>query len=274
MQEAQIDFFKIEIAGLKIEVECRYHIVLRFCRNYLASFDKPDFVVRASEEEIIAGRLPNAENMKHIEGVAFRFADEYTESNVICRKISEEMIGFNTLLMHGSVVAKDGYAYMFTAPSGVGKTTRTKFFLDLYPGSIVVNGDKPFIKVTSTEAIACGTPWCGKEGWNTNVMVPLRAIFLLERAEEGEESSIEEVSLGKAFPFLLQQTYRPDKPDSMRKTLQLLKFLEGKVKIYKFRSTPTEDSVRLAYEKARPSYVESARIAHDDINMLKEHENI
>ena len=28
--------------------------------------------------------------------------------------------------------------------------------------------------------------------------------------------------------------------------------LEGKVKIYKFVSTPTEDSVRLAYETARP----------------------
>ena len=158
----------------------------------------------------------------------------------------------DTFLMHGSVVALDNQAYMFTAPSGVGKTTRTRLWLDLYPDSIVVNGDKPLIKITSTEAIACGTPWCGKEGWNTNTMVPLRAIFLLERADEGEESSCEEISLGKAFPFLLQQTHRPEDPDLMRKTLSLLKSLEGKVKIYRFRSTPTEDSVRLAYETARP----------------------
>ena len=271
MQEEQIEFFKIEIAGIKIEVECKYHIVLNFCHKYLASFEKPDFVVRASSEDLIAGRLPDAEKMNHFTGVAFRFADEYIESSVICQKITEEMISFNTLLMHGSVVAKDGYAYMFTAPSGVGKTTRTKIFRNLYPDSIIVNGDKPFIKVTSTEVVACGTPWCGKEGWNTNIMVPLRAIFLLERVKDGEESSVEEISLGKAFPFLLQQTYRSKKPELMRKTLQLLKLFDGKLKIYKYRSSPTEESVRLAYEAARPNDEESIGGVYDSGNDSEQH---
>ena len=188
----------------------------------------------------------------NVDVVDYQRSKQEIEANAVYREICDEMPRFNTFLMHGSVIAKDGYAYMFTAPSGIGKTTRTRLWLDLYPDAIVVNGDKPLIKITSSEAIACGTPWCGKEGWNTNTMVPLRAIFLLERAEEGEKSSIEEISLGKAFPFLLQQTYRPEDPDLMRKTLALLKSLEGKVKIYKFRSTPTEESVRLAYETARP----------------------
>ena len=248
--EERIEFFKIEIAGKKIEVECKYRIVLRFCRKYLASFDKPDFVVRASLEELVAGRMPIVNSMSQFEGVAFRFADEFTEPYVIYRKIAEKMISYNTFLIHGSVVAKDGYAYMFTAPSGVGKTTRTRIWLDIYPDSIVINGDKPLIKINETQAIACGTPWCGKEGWNTNTMMPLRAIFLLERARDGEESSIEEVNIGKAFPFLLQQTYRPKDSNLMRATLLLLKALEGKVKIYRFRSTPTAESIQLAYETA------------------------
>lgn len=254
-QEGHIEYFKIEIAGTKIEVECRFRIVLRVCRNYLAKFDKPDFVVRASLEELIASRLPNADKINHFAGVAFRFADEYAEPYIIYHKIAERMVDFNTFLMHGSVVAKDGYAYMFTASSGVGKTTRTRIWLDCFPGSIVVNGDKPLIKITSTQAIACGTPWCGKEGWNTNTMVPLRAIFLLERAREGEESSIEEVSIGNAFPFLLKQTYRPEDPNLMKKTLSLLKSLEGKVKFYRFWSTPTAESVQLAYETSQVLYL-------------------
>ena len=93
MQETQIEFFKIELAGIRIEVECRYHIVLRFCRNYLASFDKPDFVVRTTLDELIANRLPYDEKITSYPGVAFRFADEFTESYVIDQKIAERLKG-------------------------------------------------------------------------------------------------------------------------------------------------------------------------------------
>lgn len=245
-----IFYFKIILAGIKIEVECRNSSDFAFCKNYLSAFDSPDFVVRASLDEIKKAEKELADRFsitdfanKEIRGI---------ENQIIYRKIVEQSINYNTLLVHGSVVAMSGNGYMFTAPSGVGKTTRTRIFRNIYPDSIVVNGDKPLIKITSTQAIACGTPWCGKEGWNSNTMVPLRAIFLLERADEGENSSIEEVSIGRAFPALLQQTYRPDAPDLMKKTLFLLKSLENKVKIYRFRSAPTEESVRLAYETAKP----------------------
>ena len=60
--------------------------------------------------------------------------------------------------------------------------------------------------MSGNEVIACGTPWCGKEGWNTNIMVPLRAVFLLERAEE---DSIEEISLGQAFAITDITTVAP-----------------------------------------------------------------
>ena len=110
----------------------------------------------------------------------------------------------------------------------------------------------PFIKVTDTQLLACGSPWCGKEGWNTNTMVPLRAIFILERVCEGEENSIEELSIGKALPTLLQQTYIPEDAHLAKSVINLLMNFNGKVKFYKFRSAPTPDAVRLAYETARP----------------------
>ena len=116
----------------------------------------------------------------------------------------------------------------------------------------MVNGDKPLIKIDDAQAIACGTPWCGKEGWNTNTMVSLRAIFLLERVADGEADSIEELTFRKAFPYLLNQVYCPKEPELMKKTLSLLKTLDGRVKIYKFRSTPTKEAVKLSYETAKP----------------------
>lgn len=252
------------IAELNIEIECLYCNAFNSFNKYRSFNILQDIKVVISqndiEEELINHpEIKSPDIFVDNENVAVTYDYGCLEPFVALKQLANDVIFFDTFLMHGSVVAKDGFAYMFTAASGVGKTTRTKLFLDLYPDSIVVNGDKPLIKVTSSEILACGTPWCGKEGWNTNTMVPLRAIFLLERAEEGEESSCEEVSLGKAFPFLLQQTYRPEDPDLMRKTLSLLKSLEGKVKIYKFRSTPTEESVRLAYETARPKILDSKK---------------
>ena len=240
-------FFKITLAGKNIIVKCRGKKGFTACKDYLAEFSQEDFSVYVSESIL-------EENYSRL----VKFSDDKIsneiielESVLISQEIARNMLSYNTFLMHGSVVALDNKAYMFSASSGVGKTTRTRLWLSMYPGSLVVNGDKPLIKITDSQAIACGTPWCGKEGWNTNTMVPLRAIFLLERADEREKSSIEEISLGKAIPFLLQQTYCPEEPELMRKTLALLKSLEGKVKIYRFCSTQTEDSIRLAYETAK-----------------------
>lgn len=246
-----IEVFKLSIAQINIEVTCRERTVFKECKGYLSSFAVPDLIISASmaELEAEANLLPPI--TESYEGVATTRFYGNIESKIIQQKIADNIPLFDSIVMHGSVVAFNNRGYMFTAPSGVGKTTRTRIWLDLYPSSIVVNGDKPIIKITDTQAFACGTPWCGKEGWNANTMVPLKAIFLLERADAEEESSVEEINIGKGFPFLLQQTHRPKDLGMMRKTLHLLKSLEGKVKIYKFRSTPTEESVKLAYETAK-----------------------
>lgn len=111
------------------------------------------------ELELEASKLPPIEEW--YEGVATtRFYGDI-ENEIIQKKIADVMPSFNTFLMHGSVVSLNNQAYMFTAPSGTGKTTRTRLWVDEYPSSIVINGDKPLIKVTEEDIFACGTPWCG-----------------------------------------------------------------------------------------------------------------
>ena len=244
--------FQLQLAGKILDIKCTNQSVVSSFKEYIYSSNDHDCEIQVSQSEIDSERrVINCYEQNGITTVTTD-SDKSIEGLLVQRKIVESMLQFDTFLMHGSVVAKNNYAYMFTAPSGVGKTTRTLIWMDLYPDSIVVNGDKPLIKISPTQVWACGTPWSGKEGLNTNTMVALRAIFLLERADDGEKTTIEEISFGKAFPFLFQQIYRPEDPDMMRKTLSLLQSLEGKVRFYKFRSTPTEDAVQLAYETARP----------------------
>ena len=245
---------KIKVAGVKICINYPGKLLADLYKDYQDSFDVPDIRVVVSEKEIEDQRADRngTDNGLFNDSVLVWYNDIPQLTNIVLRKIANYMPYFNTVLMHGAVVAKNNSAYMFMAPSGTGKTTRVKLWLKEYEDSIVINGDKPFIIIKDTCAMACGSPWCGKEGWNTNKVVPLRAIFLLERANEFEESRIEEISIARAFPTLLQQTYRPKDINTMRMTLTLLKSLQGKVKFYHFYSKPTLESIRLAHEISKP----------------------
>lgn len=241
--------FLIKLADKNINIHCKYDKVYYKCIDYLSNERDSDFSITITPDDLLNERLAMKRNTENRVSV---FSDMIVEETAVYRKICYNLLDYSILLFHGAVVSYEGNAYMFMAKSGVGKTTRAKLWLDEFPGSFIVNGDKPLIEFKESEVIAYGTPWCGKENWNTNISVPLRAIFILERAEDDEDNSISELTLPNAAPFLLQQTLHPDDPEKIRKVLNLIKALDGKVKIYKFRSTRTSAAIRLAYETAKP----------------------
>ena len=253
--------FQILLAGRTIEICSMGDQIYNTCYPYLLSPGNdihPTISVSVTaaglrNEKAEARRL---EDQRGAAGHQYRF-DSQLETMAVYRQICEAMPAFDTFLMHGSVVSCDGEGYMFTAPSGMGKTTRALCFLEEFPGSIVVNGDKPLLKVTDDAVIAYGTPWCGKENLNTNTSVPLRAIFLVERAEDGEQDAVTELTFSQAFPVLLQQTYRPADPEAMKKTLRLLAAMRGKTRFFRCRTAPTREAMRLAWETAQAQAADS-----------------
>ena len=194
----------------------------------------PDIEIRSNEG------LINAEYERCKPSLGENFDSFVVERIAVHRLLSEKLLSFDTFLMHGAVVAVDDSAYMFTAQNGIGKTTHIRSWLENAPGAYVVNGDKPFIIVREAGEypLACGSPWAGKENLQTNAMVPLKAIVLMERAEE---NSMERVSLAQAFPFLLQQVFHPDDGEKMRKTLRLIQRLSPAVSFWRFRCNNFKD---------------------------------
>ena len=244
--------FYIRVAETIVEVHSLFQDSRTLCKNYLIEDDATgsaaDFIIDIVPRNI---RQENDESQKILntnsESIYLYFNPGYMETFAVHRKLCESIPKYGAFLMHGAVVAYKGFAYMFIAPSGTGKSTRVKLWIDEYPESIVVNGDKPFLRVTDKKVYAYGSPWCGKEHWNTNIGVPLKAMYLLERSDEDQ---LEEIPFKDAFAKLLNQTYIPSDPSSSLMTLSLLRRMSGKVQIYRFRSTPTRTSVRYAYETA------------------------
>ena len=182
-----------------------------------------------------------------LEGIQPRvLPDEYLEFIALQRKIAEKMFDYDTLVFHGSVVAVDGQAYLFTAKSGTGKSTHTALWRRIFgEKAVMINDDKPFLRITEDEVIAYGSPWNGKHGLGTNTCTPLKGICLLER---GENNSIQRISGKDALFMLLQQSNRPMDKSKMPKYMELLDRLAKNVAFYRMQCNMDPAAAVMSYE--------------------------
>ena len=222
--------FRISLAGQRVGICSIYDEVYHLCRDYLSDETEVSFRVETRPEDIACEQEKSLREAALERKPAVLYPESYLETLAVYRKIALGMLNYDTWLMHGSAVAVGNEAFLFTAPSGTGKTTHTQLWLEQVPGAFVVNGDKPLLRMRDGICEACGTPWSGKENMNRNVIVPLHAICFLNR---GEENRIDEISFREAAPLLLQQSYRTADFLIMQKTMQLVKSLGGCVRFYR-----------------------------------------
>ena len=242
--------FKIGLAGRIVGISSIYDEVYELCRDYLIGEENltsdEDFHVTISQDDIEFEREKSIKEAIFERIVPYDYEESYYETLAVYRKIAVEMLKYDTWLMHGAVVGVNDQAVLFTAQSGVGKTTHMRLWLKNLENVYVVNGDQPLVKV-GKDIMVCGSPWCGKEGWNNNVVVPLKAIVVMER---GVKNSIVEISMNEALAELLRQVYKPSNSAKMGKTLQLLSLLEGRTKFYRFIfNNFAEDAFSVSYSK-------------------------
>lgn len=245
----EMDVFRIKLAGLPMELRCRYPFSRELCADYLTR-EEPQAVIEVSEQDVAFEREKSLREAVYEGLTPIDYPDDYLESVAAYRKIALEMTKHGAAVFHGAVIAVDGEAYAFTASSGTGKTTHMKLWLRHFGDrALVVNGDKPILRVDGGRVYACGTPWCGKENLNTNVVLPLKAICVLER---DAANHIERIGMGDALAVLMQQIYRPAQADAMRRTVQLVGKLGSLVKLYRLGCNMDEEAAVIAYEGMNP----------------------
>ncbi len=221
--------FKISIAEITVEVNAFYQATKIFCQKYLTD-SSPNFAVEITVNDIKnerersyltdlqQGRKPN------------NYSDEHLETMAVYRKIAEKLPFFNAFVFHASAVAVDDKAYVFTAKSGTGKSTHAGFYSDNFGSRAkIINDDKPIILLKGKSAYVCGTPWSGKHDLNTNIILPLKAICILNR---GEENIITKIKPQSAIDKLISQSYRPVSPEAMQRFLDLLSSLTENTEFY------------------------------------------
>lgn len=237
--------FKIRIAQITIEISALYNSTKEFCSSYLSTADK-DFSVNISPEDIENER-ERSYSADVLEGrKPIRFSNEYLETLAVYRKIAEKLPFYNAFLFHGSAVAVDNKAYVFTAKSGTGKSTHVSFYQKEFgKRAVIINDDKPIIRMINGNFVVCGTPWSGKHGLNTNIAAPLKAICVLNR---GESNSIQRISAEAALEDIVSQSYRPSESVSLAKFLDILSELSSKITYYKLICNKEPEAAVVSFE--------------------------
>jgi hypothetical protein len=240
--------FTVRLADRIIDIDTLYPNTGALCRDYISE-GCADFSVSTAQADIDFERY-NSEREAAAEGhEVYHGTDGYLETLAVYRKIAEQMVRYNTFLFHGSAVAVDGAAYLFTAKSGTGKSTHTRLWRELLgQRAVMVKDDKPLIRVADGEAMIYGTPWDGKHRLSSNTAVPLKAICVLERSPDNH---IEPITGSQALPLLLQQVYRPMNAETMVKTLHLIDRLTECVSFWRLGCNMKIEAAQVAWNAMR-----------------------
>lgn len=277
--------FRMRVADLTVAVRSMYDRVARQCVDYLLPSSgfardaaQSDIAVEISQSDIDRERESDDDTRT--------WRDDYLETLAVYRQIAEAAPARNRLLFHGATIDYAGRAYVFTAPSGTGKTTHIRQWRRVLGERVgIINGDKPLLRIDrdgdplaaglAGRVTAYGTPWCGKEGWQRNTSAPLAGICVVTRAEpggarpgdglgvsisddarssavtfcddKGVANTCVRIDAVEALPLILRQTYRPSSPFAAADMLGLLDALFAAVPVYRLTCTISDAAVRASF---------------------------
>lgn len=232
--------FWISVADTTVEVTTLSSYPKEYCKDYLIpKADCPANIVVDIQEKDIAEMRKNDEVAMCDSG--------FLEALCIQEKLTLPFVKKGCFLMHGAVIEYNNEGLMFTAPSGTGKTTHIRLWRK-YLGSAVqiVNGDKPFLsKDKNGKIYVWGTPWAGKERWQRNCSVPLKAICVIA---QGTENKIRKLTADEAIDALFLQIYHKNDAELEICTLEFMDALLRTVPVYKIECDMSENAVKSSFE--------------------------
>lgn len=224
-------------AEISVLAKYNHNYLEKQCVDYVTD-KEPRLVIEVTEEDIVKEKM-TAEDGE-------MYPDGYLESLAFYRKFCEEVALNNIILFHSAAVEVDGKAYLFTAPSGTGKTTHIALWKYIHGEKMtIVNGDKPLLKITADEITVHGTPWDGKERQSTNTSAKVAGICILTR---GQENKIKRIASSEALGTLMSQTFRPAGAENLKKMVEGVIALSNRVPIWRLECNISEEAAKVSYE--------------------------
>ena len=227
---------KYNIAGVIVEMNPMFDRTISQAKPYLTtSLNSPDISIELSIEKL--EEIKKRYNHLNLEEIEYIFLGQLFYRHILKH---------NGILLHSSCVVKDNQAYLFSAPSGTGKSTHTNLWLEEFKDAFILNDDKPAIIYKDNTLYAAGTPFSGKHDISKNALVPIKGICFIERSSN---NWIKEISSKQAIFEILNQTERIPYEEDMNLILEHISNIVKNTKIYKMGCNISIEAVYTSYNK-------------------------
>ena len=141
-----------------------------------------------------------------------------------------KLLDYDGLMLHASCVVVDGYAYLFSGPCGMGKSTHTAKYLKTFPDAVIINDDKPALRRIDGKWYAFGTTWCGKDGINVNTSAPIAGICFLHRGDP----ELRHLSAPEAVGYILKRSCGRGIHETGKKLVRLASIIVTEIPVFEF----------------------------------------
>ncbi len=222
-----------KIAGLNVEYACRFDLLKQRSEKYLCNETEAQITL-SLDENYFSSRREKFPTL----------SDSEIEYIGMGAAFYKELLRFEGMLLHASAVELDGEAYLFSAPSGTGKSTHTEGWLRVFDKAQIINDDKPAIRKVGGRYFAFGTPFSGKHDISLNKGYPVKGVCFLDRGE----NEIKKLTLQQAMIPLFNQTIRPDDESKMDLLCQRVEDLLENVSFYAMLCDTSDEAVKMAYD--------------------------
>lgn len=152
-----------------------------------------------------------------------------------------------TLLIHSSVIVKDGRAVMCLGESGTGKSTHTRLWLENIEATERLNDDGPVVRVMDDGSVRVyGSPWSGKGCVWKQEWCPLAGVLRLSQAPANEIKRLGKIgAFGALLPSTLPTLQKEERTlDHICATLSDMLL---NAKVWHLACLPNKEAAELSY---------------------------
>lgn len=154
---------------------------------------------------------------------------------------------YQAVTIHASAVAVKDEGCAFVGPSGIGKSTHSRLWLQLVPGARLLNDDQPVLRQLPDGTVRLyGSPWSGKTSCYCNEGVVLKVLFFMEQALENQLTRLTGIETFQQLMKFTSLMGRDTVTFSAISSTQAS--ICGAIPAYLFRNFPAKEAVMLSHK--------------------------
>lgn len=173
----------------------------------------------------------------------------YTEFSLSVYRAGDELLKHNRCIFHGAAFLWNKKAFIFTAPSGTGKSTQLFNWLQLYKDEIkIINGDKPILCNKMQNHIdVYPSPWKGKEGIGyDDLTASLGGVIVLK---QGNINQIKRLPIDVAVLSLLKRIlFTAESRESVLQASAMIEAIVSSVPVWMLTNKGDLDSAKITHD--------------------------